>query len=176
MVVQRKTRAVLYIANRDNARLDALLERETLNAAHRLSIEIAVRDEVDRRLKLIDNSELPGCTEADIEVLREIHAELRSLTQRISDPTVRTRLRQISLNLASVWRGQVAVDPAVRLTPREIDVLSNVALGCSNKDTARRLSLAPETVKSYLRSAMSKLDAQTRYEAVVTARKLRILL
>ena len=108
-------------------------------------------------------------------MLREIHAELRLLTQRISDPTIRTRLRQISLNLASVWRGQAAVGPAVRLTPREIDVLSNVALGCSNKDTAHRLSLAPETVKSYLRSAMSKLDVQTRYEAVVTARKLRIL-
>lgn len=138
VVVQRKTRAVLYIAYRDNARLDALLERETLNAAHRLSIEIAVRDEADRRLKLLENSELSRCTEADIEVLREIHAELRSLTQRISDPTLRTRLRQISLNLASVWRGQAAVGPAVRLTPRETDVLSHVALGCSNKDTATR--------------------------------------
>ena len=40
---------------------------------------------------------------------------------------------------------------------------------------AERLSVKPETVKSYLRSAMSKLDAHSRREAVVAARRLGLL-
>jgi DNA-binding NarL/FixJ family response regulator len=42
-----------------------------------------------------------------------------------------------------------------------------VALGCSNAEAGRKLSLLPETVKSYLRSAMRKLGASARFEAVV---------
>ncbi|PRC60968.1 helix-turn-helix transcriptional regulator, partial [Mycobacterium sp. ITM-2017-0098] len=38
------------------------------------------------------------------------------------------------------------------LTPRELDVLVQVALGCTNVEAGQRLSLKPETVKSYLRS------------------------
>ena len=40
---------------------------------------------------------------------------------------------------------------------------------------ARRLSVRPETVKSYLGAAMGKLDAHTRHEAVVRARTLGLL-
>jgi len=61
------------------------------------------------------------------------------------------------------------------LAPRELDVLAQVALGCTNSETAQRLSLRPETVKSYLRSAMTKLGARTRHEAVVRARRLGFL-
>ncbi|NUQ96456.1 MAG: hypothetical protein HOY79_07785 [Streptomyces sp.] len=46
--------------------------------------------------------------------------------------------------------------PGPRLTPRELDVLAQVALGCNNAETGLGPSLLPETVKSYLRSAMRK--------------------
>ena len=36
-------------------------------------------------------------------------------------------------------------------------------------------AVGPETVKSYLSSAMVKLDAHTRHEAVVRARRLGLL-
>ncbi len=61
------------------------------------------------------------------------------------------------------------------VSPRELDVLAQVALGCSNAEAGRRLSLLPETVKSYLRSAMRKLGASTRFEAVVAARRQGLL-
>jgi len=57
--------------------------------------------------------------------------------------------------------------PGPPLAPRERDVLAQVALGCSNAEAGRKLSLLPETVKSYLRSALRKLGASTRFEAVV---------
>jgi DNA-binding CsgD family transcriptional regulator len=42
-------------------------------------------------------------------------------------------------------------------------------------EAAKRLSLKPETVKSYLRSATAKLGAHTRHEAVAKARRARLL-
>ncbi|MYS48195.1 helix-turn-helix transcriptional regulator, partial [Streptomyces sp. SID5998] len=55
---------------------------------------------------------------------------------------------------------------AVRLAPREVDVLACVAAGATNAGAAARLGLSAETVKAYLRSAMRKLGAHTRGEAV----------
>ncbi|NUS12348.1 MAG: response regulator transcription factor, partial [Streptomyces sp.] len=65
--------------------------------------------------------------------------------------------------------------PLVPLTPRELDVLTAVAAGATNAGAAARLRLSPETVKSYLRSAMRKLGAHTRLEAVTTARRSGLL-
>jgi len=61
------------------------------------------------------------------------------------------------------------------LSARELDVLAQVALGCTNAEAAKRLSLKPETVKSYLRSGTAKLGARTRHEAVAKARRARLL-
>ena len=54
-------------------------------------------------------------------------------------------------------------------------MLAQIALGCTNTEAAQRLSLKPETVKSYLRSAATKLGTHTRHEAVSKARQLRLI-
>jgi DNA-binding CsgD family transcriptional regulator len=56
-----------------------------------------------------------------------------------------------------------------------VDVLACVAAGATNGGAAARLGLRPETVKGYLRSAMRKLGAHTRLEAVVAARRAGLL-
>jgi DNA-binding NarL/FixJ family response regulator len=56
-----------------------------------------------------------------------------------------------------------------------VDVLACVAAGATNGVAAERLGLRPETVKGYLRSAMRKLGAHTRWEAVVAARRVGLL-
>ncbi len=81
----------------------------------------------------------------------------------------------MSDRLAGVLDGTEPEPTDVVLSPRETDVLSHVALGCSNAEIAQRLSVGAETVKSYLRSAMSKLDVHSRHEAVVAARKSGLL-
>lgn len=49
---------------------------------------------------------------------------------------------------------------------REIEVLALVAEGNSNKQIGVRLFLSEETVKSHIRSLLSKLQAQNRAHAV----------
>jgi DNA-binding CsgD family transcriptional regulator len=85
----------------------------------------------------------------------------------------------MTLRLAAAGLDPDAPEPVAAarpaLTPREVDVLSYVAIGCTNAEAAGRLGLLPETVKSYLRSAMRKLDAHTRLEAVASARRAGLL-
>jgi len=63
----------------------------------------------------------------------------------------------------------------VTLSPRETDVLARVALGATNAEIASSLTLKEATVKSYLQSAMAKLDASTRHSAVAKARRVGLL-
>ncbi len=56
------------------------------------------------------------------------------------------------------------------LTPREADVLAAADGGAPVEDIAAHVSLSPGTVRNYLSSAMNKLGATTRHEAVRIAR------
>jgi DNA-binding NarL/FixJ family response regulator len=53
-----------------------------------------------------------------------------------------------------------------RLTPRELDVLSLMAEGLSNKLIAERLGISDQTVKFHVASVCGKLDALNRTDAV----------
>ena len=55
------------------------------------------------------------------------------------------------------------------LTLRELQVLSHIANGDSTAETAAALSLATDTVHTYVRRATRKLGARTRTQAVVKA-------
>lgn len=58
---------------------------------------------------------------------------------------------------------------APALTPRELEVLSCVRRGDSNKEIGRELGLTEGTVKSHVRMVMGKLNAESRTEAVSLA-------
>lgn len=57
----------------------------------------------------------------------------------------------------------------ISLSPREAEVLRYVAAGLTNKAIALRLGISEHTVKFHLGSAMSKLGAASRAEAVASA-------
>ena len=61
------------------------------------------------------------------------------------------------------------------LAPRERDCLAWVARGDSSKQAARRLALSVHTVNEYVASAMRKLQATSRSEAVANALSLGLL-
>jgi DNA-binding NarL/FixJ family response regulator len=70
--------------------------------------------------------------------------------------------------LAGVLAGHAATElPA--LTQREREVLRLLADGLSNEQIGKQLFISPETVRTHVRKAMNKLDADTRTEAVATA-------
>lgn len=55
------------------------------------------------------------------------------------------------------------------LTTREREVVSAVAQGLTNKAIAQRLGITEHTVKFHLNAVMTKLNAQSRTDAVVKA-------
>jgi DNA-binding NarL/FixJ family response regulator len=71
---------------------------------------------------------------------------------------------------------QIAVHAADdSLTPREIEVLTLIASGNSNKLIADQLSVTEETVKGHVRSILSKLGANDRTHAVTLGIKRGII-
>ncbi|MFI5777546.1 response regulator transcription factor [Nocardia sp. NPDC051570] len=175
VVVGGRSRAVLYVASRDVGPIGGRAADLVLRASRRLAVEMAVRDEVDRRLRLREAALPVQSDAAAAQQLRDIHAEVRGIAQTVVDAAARARLRDVSDRLARLLAGPEIAGETPALAPRELDVLAHVALGCTNAEAARRLSLRPETVKSYLRSAMTKLGAHTRHEAVVRARRTGLL-
>jgi DNA-binding NarL/FixJ family response regulator len=61
------------------------------------------------------------------------------------------------------------------LSNREREILSMLADGVANKEIAARLFLSPETVRTHVRNAMRKLDADTRTQAVALAIRERLI-
>ncbi|MEU7894887.1 LuxR C-terminal-related transcriptional regulator [Nonomuraea sp. NPDC049152] len=169
VVVNSVVRAVLYGAIREPLPFGDRVLVAAMRVGGQLATELAVRDEVSRRLALAERAgAAPGQ-----EDLREANAELRAIAQEVAEPELRERLLSVCARLSGA--GQRAAPPPVRLSPRELDVLAWVGLGCGNAEIARRLGLLPETVKSYLRGAMRKLGTHNRHETVVAARRLGLL-
>jgi RNA polymerase sigma factor (sigma-70 family) len=56
-----------------------------------------------------------------------------------------------------------------QLTRREREVLRLLADGNTNEEIGKELFISPETVRTHVRKAMAKLDADTRTQAVATA-------
>ncbi|MBY4128970.1 helix-turn-helix transcriptional regulator [Rhodococcus fascians] len=186
VVVAGVARMVMYAALRERGPLGDRVGDIMSTAARRLGHEITVRDEVDRRVRLLaaTSSNLESDLARAAE-LRSVHEELADLARSVGDEKIRRRLDLVTARMAaSLGRGGLSAEmhpegtaarSAPMLTPREIDVISQVALGCTNIEVAQRLSIGAETVKSYLRSVMRKTESHTRYEAVVACRRLGIV-
>jgi DNA-binding NarL/FixJ family response regulator len=85
--------------------------------------------------------------------------------------------------IRSVAEGRGFVDPGIRrvllarettdrigaLSDREREVLDLIAGGLTGEEVAQRLFLSPETIRTHLRNAMTKLEATTRAHAIAIA-------
>lgn len=69
----------------------------------------------------------------------------------------------------AVRRGSESALEAVRMTPREREVIALIAAGMSNKEIAKRLNVATDTVKSHVRNVMGKLALHTRLQIAAYA-------
>jgi DNA-binding CsgD family transcriptional regulator len=68
-----------------------------------------------------------------------------------------------------------AADGAVPLTPRELEVLTLLAEGASNKMIAQRLGISVHTAKFHVGSLLDKFDAIGRTDAVAHAARLGVI-
>ncbi|MFE6148954.1 response regulator transcription factor [Streptomyces sp. NPDC057889] len=194
VVVRRRVRGVLYGALRTAQPLGDRTLGEAVAAARDVEQALVVRDEARALLAAVAGAGAAGPVAGPVagaggtaagsgagvavgsaawEEVREAHGALRALAPRVMDPALREELLAVCGRLASATAPPPVRD--VGLTPREVDVLACVATGATNAVTAERLGLRPETVKGYLRSAMRKLGAHTRLEAVVASRRAGLL-
>jgi DNA-binding NarL/FixJ family response regulator len=93
---------------------------------------------------------------------------------------VRAGAKAYVLKDAHRCRGQMFVSPEVatklasriseeELTNRELEILTFLAEGKSNKLIARKLNISEGTVKTHVKSILEKLDATSRTEAAAVA-------
>ncbi|MGW7018374.1 response regulator transcription factor [Streptomyces decoyicus] len=170
VIVRRRVRGVLYGALRRPVRLGDRPLSAAVEAARELEQALLLQDEAARLLSL--TRQPTAADPAMREEVREAHAELRVLAQRVTDPLLRQEMLAACGRLAAASSRRPGAGEAVpALSPRERDVLACVASGATNAVVAERLGLGPETVKSYLRSCMRKLGAHTRLQAVSAARR-----
>jgi DNA-binding NarL/FixJ family response regulator len=98
-------------------------------------------------------------------------------------------LPELTRAVSTVLEGRVYVDPALAsvlvrsstaertavLSDRERAILRLVADGLSNGQIGGKLYISPETVRTHLRNAMTKLDADNRTHAVASALRASII-
>ncbi|HWK78187.1 LuxR C-terminal-related transcriptional regulator [Microbacterium sp.] len=181
IIVGGRSRGVLYAGAWKEAPVGGVTTAPAMNVADDVASELRIRDEVDRRVRaLAPQGQI--LSSSDREELRESFAELRSISAEVTDSALRTRLSRLEKTLltfagdATPATGPITRPiPTVQLSPRETDVLACVALGGTNAEIASQLGLREGTVKAYLGTAMSKLDASTRHAAVARARRAGIL-
>jgi len=71
--------------------------------------------------------------------------------------------------LAGLLAGPQAAERLYTLTKREREVLRLLADGMRNEEVGQRLSISPLTVRTHVKNAMTKLEADTRTQAVARA-------
>lgn len=176
VVVDGGVRGVLYAGVRAAGPVGGIAMTVLMDAARGLVRELEIRDEVDRRLREATGGAAFAPT-PPYAGLDQVHAELCGIAAEVDDPVLRRRVQAAAGRLASLGTPEAVQTPTpvTTLSPREVDVLAEVELGCTNAEAAERLSLLPETVKAYLRSASRKLGVHGRYQAVLAARRLGLL-
>ncbi|HSD16709.1 MAG TPA: response regulator transcription factor [Thermomonas sp.] len=76
---------------------------------------------------------------------------------------------------ASVDEGNPRAAEALGISPRELEVLREIAAGHSNKEIALRLHVSPNTVKTHVARLLEKLEARRRTDALRKARELGLV-
>lgn len=77
----------------------------------------------------------------------------------------------MDLQLSSVTQNarETSTGHYVPLSPRELEILTCLTMGMSNKEIAAHLSISQQTVKNHMTSIMTKLNVSDRTQAALTA-------
>jgi DNA-binding NarL/FixJ family response regulator len=109
--------------------------------------------------------------EGDVEIQRALEAGARAYMLKSMPP------KELVEVIRQVHAGKKRIPPQLAaqlaehlsdedLTPREIEVLSQIAGGNRNRDIAEKLFITEETVKVHIKHIMEKLGASDRTQAV----------
>jgi DNA-binding CsgD family transcriptional regulator len=102
---------------------------------------------------------------------------------KLTKPREKIVLREVLIPLlapaepaapATFILNQVQLD-ALGITPRELEILTLIAQGLSNREIAGRLFVSENTVKTHCSRAFDKLGARRRTQAVQLGKQLGLL-
>jgi len=146
-----------------------------------MDVQMPVMNGIDAILAI--RRDFPG---ARVVVLTTYHGDvqaLRALKAGAMGYLLKNMLREELINtIRAVHAGRRCIPAEIALgvaehvaddalTDREIEVLRRVAAGASNKIIALQLAVSDATVKSHMKSILSKLGANDRTHAVTIAIK-----
>ena len=112
-------------------------------------------------LKDVDPSDL-------VAIIRRVQTGEYLINDKVfSKPAVASRVLKEFRQLAVY--GNDAQPIFAPLSPREVEILDNIAQGMTNKQVAYALSISEQTVKNHMSSILRKLSVNDRTQAVVYA-------
>lgn len=143
--------------------------------------EEAVRVERERTAQTLDSA-VGEHLGAIVQIARAIADDPSSSPALLDHATL---IIESSCRASSALRGSLGslseAPPAAshravpNLSPRELEVVQLASRGLSNPEIASELFLARGTVKAYMETALAKLDARNRVEAVMIAARAGLL-
>ncbi len=103
-----------------------------------------------------------------VTIIRRVSAGEYLINDKVfAKPAVASRVLKEFRELAVY--GQDAAPIFAPLSPREVEILDNIAQGMTNKQVAYALSISEQTVKNHMSSILRKLSVNDRTQAVVYA-------
>ncbi|WNC93430.1 LuxR C-terminal-related transcriptional regulator [Paraburkholderia sp. FT54] len=143
-------------------------------------------DERDRAVEIFRGVLKEGAAAGIYQSIIDLFPEIGALLQAVRDDTRASAQTKALLcyvdRLLDGWRAlyQPASKPArdterESLSARERNIVELIADGQSNKEIARTLGIAPETVKSHVKSIFMKLAVDKRAQAVARAQALGLV-
>jgi DNA-binding CsgD family transcriptional regulator len=104
----------------------------------------------------------PSSARRRYEVSESMHVTLTTLSQHDGRPEDELIHDLLAAGLTQYYESEDLWRKWQSLSPREQDVAALVCLGFTNRETASRLSISPETVKSRLRNVLRKFNLHKR--------------
>lgn len=105
-----------------------------------------------------------------VTIIRRVNTGEYLINDKVfARPSVASRVLKEFRELAVY--GREAAPIFAPLSPREVEILDNIAKGMTNKQVAYALSISEQTVKNHMSSILRKLSVNDRTQAVVYAMK-----
>ena len=94
---------------------------------------------------------------------------------KLTSKQERVVTREFPVPTGEPFRPDDSKREALRITPRELEILELIAQGLSNREIAEKLFVSENTVKSHSSRVFDKLGAKRRTQAVQLGKELRLI-
>jgi DNA-binding CsgD family transcriptional regulator len=99
------------------------------------------------------------------------------IANKITDPKIKTVIieKEIRITQTENFILNEAALQELKISKRELEVLTLMAEGLSNQEIAERLFVSLNTIKTHSSNLFEKLDVKRRTQAIENAKKLQLL-